>query len=80
MLKRIAILFITLSINGCGDEYRYHCQDPKHFGDAQCQKPACEFSQTCPDYLIAPVLEKKIEGNSVSPPNSTPGSTAVNCR
>jgi len=51
MLKRIAILFITLSINGCGDEYRYHCQDPKHFGDAQCQKPACEFSQTCPDYL-----------------------------
>jgi len=80
MLKKIAILFTILSINGCGDEYRYYCQDPKHFGAAQCQKPACEFTQTCPDYLIAPILEKKIEGNSVSPSNQQDGSAATNCR
>ena len=79
MLKRLAILF-TIAISGCGDQYRYHCQDPKHFGDAQCLKTSCEFTQTCPDYLIAPALEKKIEGNSVSPPNATPGPAATNCR
>ena len=80
MLRKIAVLLITLNISGCGDEYRYNCQDPKHFGDAQCQKPACEFSQTCPDYLIAPILEKKIEGNPPSPSNPQSGSAAVNCR
>ena len=79
MLRKIAILSI-IAISGCGDSYSYHCQDPNHFGDAQCLKPACEFTQTCPDYLIAPVLEKKIEGNSVSPSSQQTGPAATNCR
>ena len=80
MRRKMAIILTLTALSGCGDEYRYPCQDPKHFGDAQCQKPACEFSQTCPDYLVAPILEKKIEGTSVSPPNAQPGSSATNCR
>jgi len=79
MLRKTVILSIIV-LSGCGDTYRYHCQDPKNFNDAQCQKPACEFAQTCPDYLIAPILEKKIEGNSVSSTNTQSGSTAANCR
>jgi len=79
MRKKLAILFI-IAISGCGDEYRYHCQDPKHFNDAQCLKPACEFTQTCPDYLIAPILEKKIEGNIAGPSNAQSGPSATNCR
>jgi len=45
---------------GCEDRYRYTCQDPDHFTDAQCQKPKCLFTQQCPEYLVAPVLEKQI--------------------
>ena len=60
---RKIILLSLLMLTACHDRTRYFCQDPDHFGDAECQKPRCEFTQTCPEYLVAPVLEKKIEGN-----------------
>ena len=59
-------LFLLLLLTGCGDQYRYFCQNPDNFGAAQCQKPRCEFDQTCPEYLVAPILEKKVEGTSTS--------------
>ena len=68
-------LFLLLLLTGCGDTYRYYCQNPDNFNSAQCQKPRCEFDQTCPEYLEAPVLEKKIEGTVISPvqqPQLTP--------
>jgi hypothetical protein len=49
------------SLGGCSDRYRYICQDPDHFTDKECQKPKCLFTQTCPEYLVAPILEKQIE-------------------
>jgi hypothetical protein len=52
---------------GCEDRYRYTCQNPDHFGDAECQKPRCQFTQTCPEYLVAPVLEKKLEAPIATP-------------
>jgi len=56
----VAILIGCLS--GCfEDRYRYTCQNPDHFTDAQCQKPKCLFTQQCPEYLVAPILEKQIE-------------------
>jgi hypothetical protein len=53
-------LFIILLLTGCKDVYRYKCQDPDHFVDSECQKPRCLFTQTCPEYLVAPILEKQI--------------------
>ena len=50
-----------LMLFACKDNTRYLCQDFDHFNDKECQHPRCEFSQTCPEYLVAPVLEKKIE-------------------
>jgi len=76
---RICALLILL-LAGCQDRYRYFCQDPDNFSSPQCQKPRCEFDQTCPEYLISPVLEKKIEGLTAATPNpqSQPGKT--DCR
>ena len=59
MKRTICILFLFLY--SCSDSYRYKCQDFDHFQDPECQKPRCLFTQTCPEYLTAPVLEKQVE-------------------
>jgi hypothetical protein len=58
------VVFALMTFGGCSDRYRYKCQDPDHFGDADCQKPKCLFTQICPEYLVAPVLEKAIAPQS----------------
>jgi hypothetical protein len=64
------ILFSLVGLAGClDDRYRYPCQNPDNFNLAECQKPRCLFTQTCPEYLVAPILEKKIE------PIQTPASS-----
>ncbi len=56
------LLFLLCCVGllaGCEDRYRYFCQDPNHFYAKQCQKPYCLFTQQCPEYLVAPILEKQ---------------------
>ena len=60
-MKNLVLILSLILISGCEDRYRYACQNPDNFGLAECQKPRCLFTQTCPEYLVAPVLEKKIE-------------------
>lgn len=59
------LILLVLLLAGCSDRYRYKCQDPNHFQDLECQRPRCLFTQTCSDYLVAPILEKQI--NAVQP-------------
>jgi hypothetical protein len=54
-------LLVILLLVGCEDRYRYYCQDPKNFSAKRCQRPDCLFTQDCPDYLVAPVLEKNVQ-------------------
>jgi hypothetical protein len=54
------IVIALLMLTGCKDVYRYKCQDPDRFTEPECQKPRCLFTQTCPEYLVAPILEKQI--------------------
>lgn len=54
-------LLLLLLLVGCEDRYRYFCQNPDNFVAEQCQKPRCLFTQTCPEYLVAPILTKQIE-------------------
>jgi hypothetical protein len=62
-----ALLLVALA--GCEDQYRYKCQNPDNFHKAECQKPKCLFTQTCPEYLVAPILEKQV--NAVQQPNQS---------
>ena len=52
---------VVLLLSGCEDRYRYVCQNPDKFDLPECQKPKCLFTQTCPEYLVAPNLTNKIE-------------------
>jgi hypothetical protein len=51
---------VLFAVVGCEDRYRYPCQNPDNFYKAECQKPKCLFTQQCPEYLVAPILEKQV--------------------
>jgi hypothetical protein len=54
-------LACVILLSGCEDRYRYVCQNPDKFDLPECQKPRCLFTQTCPEYLVAPILTTKVE-------------------
>lgn len=54
------IVIAVLLLAACEDKYRYPCQNPNNFAKPECQKPKCQFTQMCPEYLVAPILEKQI--------------------
>ena len=58
--SRFVIVGILLLLAACEDRYRYACQDPTNWSAKRCQRPDCQFTQDCPDYLVAPILEKQI--------------------
>lgn len=67
MFKLIFLFLGVILLYGCVDDvYRYPCQNPDNFHKAQCQKPKCLFTQQCPEYLVAPILEKQV--NAIQPP------------
>jgi hypothetical protein len=57
-MKKLLLLSLLLTLLGCEERYRYHCQDPANWPQKRCQRPDCLFTQDCPDYLVAPILEK----------------------
>jgi hypothetical protein len=63
----IAVVFLLGMLGGCHDRYRYPCQNPDNFYKEECQKPKCQFTQQCPEYLVAPILEKQIEQSKPAP-------------
>jgi len=57
--KTAVILLTILCLTGCEDRFRYPCQDPKNWENAECKPPICTATGTCPDMLIKPEQEKK---------------------
>ena len=68
---RFVLAAALLLLAGCEDRYRYHCQDPANWSQKRCQRPDCLFTQDCPDYLVAPVLEKQIAQQAPAPAASS---------
>ena len=58
-MRNLVLLSLLLALMGCEERYRYHCQDPANWAQERCQRPKCLFTQDCPDYLVAPILEKQ---------------------
>ena len=69
-MKTLVIIAAIMALAGCDDQYRYPCQNPDNFHKPDCQKPKCQFTQQCPEYLVAPILEKQV--NAQQPNQSTP--------
>jgi hypothetical protein len=59
-MKKLLLLSLLI-LTACEDRYRYTCQNPDKFYEKECQHPKCEFTQMCPEYLVAPILEKKVD-------------------
>jgi hypothetical protein len=53
-------------LTGCGERYRYPCQDPENWNEKQCQKPYCSANGTCPEDLTH--YEKNNSSNTTSGP------------
>jgi hypothetical protein len=68
----LALGCVLFLMTGCEDRYRYPCQNPDNFYKAECQKPKCLFTQQCPEYLVAPILEKQVAPQNATPEPTTP--------
>ena len=66
-MKYLLAIVALLVAAGCKDHYRYPCQNPDNFGHPDCQKPKCQFTQQCPEYLVAPILEKQVNAQQQQP-------------
>ena len=65
---KTALIFVLLALVGCENSYRYPCQNPDNFHKPECSKPRCLFTQDCPEYLVAPILEKQIDATKPAEP------------
>ena len=76
MGKYLMAIVALLGLAACQDHYRYPCPNPDNFHKPDCQKPKCQFTQMCPEYLVAPILEKQVNAvqqSNQSAPEPSPG-------
>lgn len=71
-MRYLAIIAAIMALAGCEDEYRYPCQNPDNFHAPDCQKPKCQFTQQCPEYLVAPIKEIQINAQQPNQSASNP--------
>jgi hypothetical protein len=77
-MKYIVTACAALLLAGCDYEvYRYACQNPENWDTAECQKPLCEVSRTCPEHIfkneINVVRAAAVEAVTKAPPVSSKG-------
>jgi hypothetical protein len=51
-MKYTAIVLTTVILAGCGQQFRYPCQNPENWDKAECQRPLCEVNRDCPDHIF----------------------------
>jgi hypothetical protein len=70
----IKLIFVMILgcffITGCENRYRYPCQNPENWDKEFCQKPICEVSRDCPEYIFKGqenLTQKNMSMSSPSP-------------
>lgn len=53
-MRLAAAVLAAIAMAGCQDRFRYPCMDKTNWEKAECQRPACAITQTCPDQLLKP--------------------------
>lgn len=48
------LLIMLMLFAGCQERFRYTCQNPKNWEDADCKRPLCSINGVCPDQLNRP--------------------------
>ena len=61
MRKLLLTAAFVLLTAGCSEHYRYTCQDPEHWNDAECKRPRCEVDGNCRDELTGGISEKILD-------------------
>ena len=63
----LASLMLTLTLTGCNFDgvYRYDCQDPKNWGNAECNPPICDATGTCSKDIVGEEIWAEYEKNKV---------------
>lgn len=56
---RVICLMALVLLSACEDRFRYPCQDPRNWENAECKPPICTATGTCPEQLVAQEKEKK---------------------
>jgi len=62
MLKKVFFtMILTALLSSCGYDghFRYPCQDPANWENAECKPPVCTANGACLEDLVS---QKKIEG------------------
>jgi hypothetical protein len=62
MLKKVFFTVILAALlSGCGYDghFRYPCQDPANWENAECKPPVCTANGACPEDLVS---QEEIEG------------------
>lgn len=54
LISIISATILAVTLSGCGYDghYRYPCQDPENWENAECQPPICESTGTCTTDLL----------------------------
>jgi hypothetical protein len=57
------ILLVVGILAGCGQDYRYPCQDVKNWEKPMCQQPVCAVHRDCPSHIFKndPILADQVK-------------------
>jgi len=67
LIASLASLILTLTLAGCGYDggYRYECQDPANWENAECNPPICEPTGTCSRDLVGKTVWDEYQNSKV---------------
>jgi hypothetical protein len=72
-MKSILAVSMSLVLVGCGQQFRYPCQDPTNWDNAECKRPICEVNRDCPDLIFKENPNIKLPA-ALPPPSPVPPS------